>query len=512
MEKYTYEPLDLDRRIIRLLHLHRGGDDSEISCSLFLAELNERNDTIPYEALSYTWGLPGLTGRIIVDGCYLNVTDNLHSALQQLRYQDDDRILWIDAICIDQGNKKERGHQVEQMSKIYSEAERVIFWLGEGTVETDMLLESLQLLQRESINYNFGSWSLQDDRWRNLWSCMRSTFERTHRNFESLQNKGLQTLLGRPWFRRVWILQEVALAKAGIIICGSKSVSARLFGLIPMFLHMKPPSHCQSVLDIMPSPWRKTSWWSKSPDLRALLLNFGDSEATEPRDLVYALRGLSSDIAGNNFILPDYEKSEECLVREVVQFVEHCELEDLALTPPPRTVRELIKCLRALSLDRCMTLARQSLPRDMETHLEKSKVRVNEKIFMMAAAHDKTGEVIEVLLRYRPMEIRFDDRILSAAARNPDGAKGIFEALFRNEGSQIYISDQVFIAAAGNASCGSQIFEALLSHKRGQIHFSDEVLETATGNAFHKRDQIHFSDQLSSVIKEVKSISQTKCL
>lgn len=139
MEKYTYEPLNLGRPAIRLLSLHRGGTSSEISCSLFQAELHQRDNAISYEALSYTWGSPDMTETIIVDGYHLNVTSHLYIALQHLRYEDEDRILWIDAICIDQGNKKERGHQVEQMGKIYKEADRVIFWLGSGTFETDAL-------------------------------------------------------------------------------------------------------------------------------------------------------------------------------------------------------------------------------------------------------------------------------------------------------------------------------------------------------------------------------------
>lgn len=485
MEKYSYEPLNPDRPAIRLLHLHPGGNNSEISCSLSQAELNQRNDTISYEALSYTWGLPDLFERIIVDGCYLNVTYNLHSVLQQLRYSDVDRILWIDAICIDQENKKERGHQVEQMSKIYSEAERVIFWLGLGTLETDILMESLQLLQRESINYNLGGWSLQDNRWKNLWASMELKFGRSHNDFRTLQCQGLRELLARPWFRRVWILQEVALAKAGIMICGRKSVSARLFGLIPLFLEIKPNTHCQSVLNIMPSPWRKTSWRNKSPDLRTLLLNFGDSEATESQDLVYALRGMSSDAAEKNGIIPDYDKSEEVLVREVVQFVERCELEVLAsrtAKKPPRTIRDMIKFLRALDFDRCLSLARRSLPHDMEMHLEKTKFSANQDVFTEAVAYDKTGEVVELLIRFRREEFILSHTVLLAAANNPNGAKGVFEALLRYQGDKIKIPDGVLATAAGNELCGGGIFQALLHYQVDKINVSNNVLGRAVGN------------------------------
>jgi hypothetical protein len=422
-----------------------------------------------------------LTKRIIVDGCYLKATRNLYSALRQLRYLDKDRILWIDAICIDQKDMKERGHQVEQMSKIYCEAESVIFWLGLGTVETDMVMESLRHLHHESLNHNARDWSFQDDRWTNLWTRTAVAAEKSHKDSIPLLRQGLRELLARPWFRRVWILQEVALAKAGIIICGRRSVSAKLLGLFPMFLDIEPDTHCQSILDIMPSPWRKTSWWSKSPDLRALLVHFGDSEATESRDLVYALRGMASDAAGKNDITPDYDKPEEDLVREVVRLVEHCELEELALETPPRTVRDLIKCLRALSLDRCMDLARRSLPRDMEMYLKKSKIRVNQQMIITAAENDKTGEVVEVLLRYRPKGFMVNNRVWAAAAKNATGPKGIFEALLRHQG-QIKISDEMLMAAAKNESCGDEAFEAIVSYQRDHIKITDEMLIAAAEN------------------------------
>ncbi|PTB35596.1 uncharacterized protein TrAFT101_009362 [Trichoderma asperellum] len=491
MEKYSYDTLNLGRPAIRLLILNRGSNDDKIRCSLFQAELQERDNTISYEALSYTWGSQDLTESIIVDGYCLNVTSHLYVALQHLRHQDEDRILWIDAICIDQGNVKERGHQVEQMSKIYKEADRVVFWLGPATLETDVLMESLKLLQRESIKHNYKDWSLQDPFWKHKWAMVERTLKIAYTHFSDLQRDGLQEILSRPWFRRVWILQEVALAKVGIILCGTKSVSTRLFGLVPLLLDIKPDTHCQSVLDIMPSPWRKTLWWSKSPNLRTLLLTFGDSEATESRDLVYALRGISSDAAGNNAIIPDYDKSEEDLVRDVVQFVEHCELEDLALTPP-RTIRALIKCLRAHDLDRCMGLAQNSLPHDMEMLLESPEVRINQEIVTTAAARDKTGKVFEIILRYREKDVLVDDEVLVAAAKNLRGAQGVFEALLRYQRGRITISDDVLIAAAKNIQCGDEVLN-LLSSSEWDLPkaINEKVLVAAAKNKACGNKAIH---------------------
>lgn len=315
-------------------------------------------------------------------------------------------------------------------------------------------MESLRLLQRESIKHSCINLSLQDPLWKHMWSFVERSLIKSYTHFRDLQRGGLQEILTRPWFRRVWILQEVALARVGFILCGTKSVSARLFALVPMLLDITPDTHCQSVIDIMPSPWRKTSWWSKSPDLRTLLLNFGDSEATEPRDLVYALRGISSDAARKDFIIPDYNKSEEDLIREVVQFVERCELEDLALTTPPRTIRDLIRYLRALNLDYCMYLAEKSLPHEMEMLLERPEVRINEEIVTTAAAHDKTGEVIKILLRHRGKDFTVSEDVLTAAASNLNAAKEVLDVLLQHHGGRITISEEVLLAAAGNTQCG----------------------------------------------------------
>lgn len=515
MEQYSYGPLDLGRPAIRLLRLHRGSNNSEISCSLFQAELHQRHDTTSYEALSYTWGSADLTESIVIDCFFMNITLNLHGILQQLRYQDEDRILWIDAICIDQENKKERGHQVEQMSEIYKEAHRVVFWLGPGNFETDVLMESLQLLQREIEKHNYRSWLPEDDDWKKVWTPMEPLFRRSHTHYKTLQRRGLRELLARPWFRRVWILQEVALARAGIIFCGTKSVSTRLFSLAPQLLEAETDPHCQAVLDIMPNPWREKSWWSKSPDLRTLLLNFGDSKATEPRDLVYALRGMSSDVRERNNIFPDYEKSEESLVREVVQFIEHCEPEDLAT--PPRTVRDLIQCLKVLDTDRCVALAKNSSSQDMEMLLlKRPEVKINQEIIAAAVAWDKNGEVVEMLLQHRPKEFTVSDEVLVAAARNPRGANKVFQILSHHLKGRFKISEDVVIAAAENQQCGSTVLNLLLTsdHCTSEMIKEEVLIAIATNKISGDRAMgiIHSyrSDLSDSLIEALGAIRRKK--
>jgi hypothetical protein len=112
MASYIYDPIDLTQPTIRLARL-LGGEGDDIQCEIFQAWLNRPEGLIPYEALSYTWGSTELTDNVKINGNNLAVTQNLYFALKYLRFKDEDRILWIDSLCINQKNDGEKGHQVQ---------------------------------------------------------------------------------------------------------------------------------------------------------------------------------------------------------------------------------------------------------------------------------------------------------------------------------------------------------------------------------------------------------------
>jgi len=101
-----------------------------------------------FEALSYVWGSPVGTVPISCDGQQLLVTPNCESALRHLRLAGQDRVLWVDAICIDQGRSaesvKERNIQVALMGEIYQKAARTLCWLGPGNDFTTELMAHLE--------------------------------------------------------------------------------------------------------------------------------------------------------------------------------------------------------------------------------------------------------------------------------------------------------------------------------------------------------------------------------
>src|SRR5436305_1506630 len=156
------------------------------------------------------------------------------------------------------------------MADVYKKAERVIIWLGPATHETNVVMRSMKEMQDESINYAYKNWMASDHGLFQNWSAVRP-------EVRSVEHEGLKVLLGRPWFKRIWILQEVANARTAIVMCGTKSASAHIFAIVAS-LSGKPDHHCQAILDIMPGPLRRESWWNQRRDLRTLLVKFGKRE------------------------------------------------------------------------------------------------------------------------------------------------------------------------------------------------------------------------------------------
>jgi hypothetical protein len=148
-----YESLPLSPGHIRLLILHPNPDPKAvITCSLIRKSLEaakqqadsktQHSDSIlKFEALSYAWGEPRDEGIIIVNGMNVSIRRNLLHGLQHLRHPGESsslekRVLWVDAICIDQQNVSERNHQVSQMGEIYRNAQRVVIWLGLASADS----------------------------------------------------------------------------------------------------------------------------------------------------------------------------------------------------------------------------------------------------------------------------------------------------------------------------------------------------------------------------------------
>ncbi|KAK3947016.1 ankyrin repeat-containing domain protein [Pseudoneurospora amorphoporcata] len=310
-----YHNLPLSPNDIRLLRLSPSeNEDAAIHCELFCTALDSKG-TRPYEALSYVWGSEAKPCSISINGCDLPVGENLHAALLHLRDQSIERTIWIDAICINQDDEEEKGHQVQSMAKIYAKASRVIVWLGKEVAGSDQALEEIRIAAELS--------TLKE---------IRITAELFARR---LDNKaGILTLLQRPWFQRIWVLQEVAAARHTLIKCGSAEIDGFVFcsGLNALNLSSELPADLRArILSVtylirgaIFQPKYATSQSDNfSLDIRPLgelIEMYHTREATDRRDKVYALLGMSSDNPTAEGLFADYKISWKQLFNKLIHF------------------------------------------------------------------------------------------------------------------------------------------------------------------------------------------------
>lgn len=198
MRQYRYNPLFQKGQTIRVLQLLPSRDKSSVLRGKLIEYLFEDLDATNhvseiYEALSYVWGGEQKPKSIIItdnqddetQSSGLSITQSLHDALLRLRHCHFTRILWVDAVCIDQKNNEEKEHQIELMPVIYSRAKCVLVWLGEARDDSDMVLESIQAASRSFLQPHCDH---------------RPT---TQPLYDLRQ--GILKLLSRPWFSRMWV-------------------------------------------------------------------------------------------------------------------------------------------------------------------------------------------------------------------------------------------------------------------------------------------------------------------
>ncbi|KAK3342341.1 heterokaryon incompatibility protein-domain-containing protein, partial [Neurospora tetraspora] len=270
-----------------------------------------------YEALSYVWGSEDKPCSISINGCDLPVGENLYAALLHLRDHSIERTIWIDAICINQEDEEEKGHQVQSMAKIYAKASRVIVWLGEEAAGSDQALEEIRIAAKRD----------------QAPEEIRIAAELSTRR---LDNKaGILTLLQRSWFRRIWVLQEVAAARHILIKCGSAEIDGFAFcsGLKALNLSNKLPADLRaqilSVTYLIRGAIFRPKYATSQSDnfsldirpLGELIEMYHTRKATKRRDKVYALLGMSSDNPTAAGLFADYKISWKQLFNKLIHFV-----------------------------------------------------------------------------------------------------------------------------------------------------------------------------------------------
>lgn len=140
LSPFEYHPLD-DLQSVRLLALAPAESfEIPIRCQIFETKLA----TARFEALSYVWGKCTDLVPISLNGCVMNITQSLWCVLCRLRDSKTSRLLWVDALCINQEDVPEKGQQVQMMREIYIVAEQVLIWLGEADIESDRAFQTIR--------------------------------------------------------------------------------------------------------------------------------------------------------------------------------------------------------------------------------------------------------------------------------------------------------------------------------------------------------------------------------
>lgn len=319
---YQYKPLP-EGRFIRLLELKPGDYDDPI---LFDLRIVEHKNAPAYEAISYAWGDPKITTRVQCQGRTIKITKNLCRGLRRMRYKDKPRTLWADAVCIDQSNLAERGHQVAFMGDIYQQAETVLMWLGEAS-EPGVDEQCASLIRDADVIYTS---LFNANGYSNFIKTRSSKDEITVDEYNLLQDArwmAFMTMINSPYFKRLWILQEVGFAESAIVMYGAISTAfSKMMSLAVTvdqrsshsFLADHAPeisqaqSQCyvlsQAFQDVWTAFRAQNKWIEESPILSNIryavlhgtedkhlllwLLNLGRSKnASDPRDYIYALLG-----------------------------------------------------------------------------------------------------------------------------------------------------------------------------------------------------------------------------
>ena len=206
---FAYVPLDMVADEIRVLVIP-GGSPSDL-ISTHIAHCPIRCE-VTFFALSYTWGESQPLSEVVINGQRKLVRKNLELALQALGSPDSIAVLWIDAVCINQEDILERNRQLVRMSEIYNCAAGVFCYVGESTEDSGLALDSIKYFQEPMMRFDeHGDWVV-------------GTYLKTRLGPADVHQicAALYRFLLRAYFRRIWVLQEVAVASIPTIVCGDR--------------------------------------------------------------------------------------------------------------------------------------------------------------------------------------------------------------------------------------------------------------------------------------------------
>lgn len=322
VEASLYHPLE-DPYDIRVLEVHPGLPGERLHASLhhcsigfdmayiktispsgrFALSTQKLDGPVWYTALSYTWGQPVFDATIYFNGHAKPITQTLETALKHFRHRTDSIMLWVDQVCINQTDLEEKKQQIPLMSRIYSRAFNTVVWLGEADASTE---KTFDFLNDITVRLQYT----------NEVSCPEGLTDALLPPGDSVLWTDLINFFSRPWFQRLWIIQEVVLSREVWIMCGRHILPWRRLSTPCSNMTLSGISNwlstrAKSIKDAEATAATPTNGWSACDQLGReqehyqssggvgstlfnLIRNYRNALCQDPRDKVYGVLALTS--------------------------------------------------------------------------------------------------------------------------------------------------------------------------------------------------------------------------
>lgn len=292
---------------MRLVQLEAGLPTTPISCTLETVLLQGAPE---YHAVSYAWGSSDKTSSVLVNGKEVHITANLHAVLRHARHETAVVTLWVDALCIYQDDKLEKSQQVQMMGDIFRRATSTFLWLGEPSANDQIVIDYLCQTEHATNKSSISSRLLLED----------------------VPVDALRNFFGRPWFRRLWILQEALLSREPIAHYGHTQVAfSSVLRLSTDLVFDNLGNHRGDVFTACPLKECMHNWDRLRPlvldkqrggswPLRYALPMTEKMECTLFEDRVYALLGLAT-AEDRKIVRPDYSRPFADLQRHLAAYL-----------------------------------------------------------------------------------------------------------------------------------------------------------------------------------------------
>lgn len=267
-----------------------------------------------YKTLSYVWGAEQQPIHVLdTPSGELRIKDALHTALVGLRSKSEPLTLWIDALCINQGDGREKVQQIAFLPEIFQRSVSTLAFIGGDKDHSGAIEMLMQVRARMVLEPSSKDWPEGLPRCPHLWAERGMPFP------DDPVWAGVAALFANPWFRRAWIVQEAVVARRLKLVLGKTRVDWNQLFLVMEYIDEK----LEETERIQSDSWvpflklgrlRHVEDRSGRVSILKLLENFRHAKSSDPRDKFFSLLGLAAD--GN---LEDFEPDYSIPITEVIQ-------------------------------------------------------------------------------------------------------------------------------------------------------------------------------------------------